>query len=80
MTAVLLLVLSIPLALVLALGSTEAAVTIRIYAVALGLDAVVFGAAASLVIRAAVRAARGEIFSLPVVTPICERLFSLSRH
>lgn len=77
LTAVLLVVLSIPLGLVLMMGGPEAAITIRIYAVALILDALVFGAAAVLVIGAAVRAARGEIFSLPVVTPICERLFSL---
>lgn len=77
---VLLLVLSIPLGLVLALGGPEAAVTIRIYAVALVLDAVVFGAALVLVVGAALRAARGEIFSLPLVTPLCERLFSVRRR
>jgi uncharacterized membrane protein len=74
-TLALLFMLAIPLFIVLALGGPAAGVTIAIYGVALVVDVVVFGVLAWIVVRCAVRAARGELFSIPLITRISERLF-----
>lgn len=74
MTVALFLVLAVPLAIVIALGGPDATETIRIYVAALVLDVVAFGAAGILVIVAALRASRGEMFTLPILAPLIERL------
>lgn len=70
-----LLTLALPLGIVLALGGPGDGPTIAIYVVAMVLDIVVFAAAASVSIRCALRASRGELFSVPLVTQLSERLF-----
>ena len=67
--------LALPLAVVLALGGPAASVTILIYAVALVVDFVVFVAAAALLIWCAMRASRGQLFSVPYVSRLSERIF-----
>lgn len=71
--------LALPLALVLALGGPPATQTIQIYVVALILDTAYFIAACVVVIRAALRASRGELFMIPIITPLSERLFAKRR-
>ena len=74
--AVVFVMLALPLALVLALGGPPIDRTIQIYIVFMILDVVVFSVAAYVVIHAAMRASRGELFMLPLVTALGERLFA----
>jgi len=74
-SVLLFLALALPLGVVFALGGPAASVTITIYAVALVVDIIVFGAAAALLIRCAMRASRGQLFSVPYVTRFSERIF-----
>ena len=74
-TVVFFLALALPLGIVLALGGPGDGPTIVIYVVAMVLDFVVFVAAAWVSIWCALRASRGELFSLPIVTQLAERLF-----
>ena len=68
-------VLALPLVLFVVLGGPPETLTIEIYAAALVIDVVVFAAAAFIVIGSAVRASHGELFSIPLITPLSERLF-----
>jgi hypothetical protein len=72
---VLFVMLALPFALVVALAAPET-VTIEIYAAALVLDTIVFVGAAFIVITSAIRASHGELFMLPFITPLSERLFA----
>ena len=74
-TLALFLALALPLGIVLALGGPAASVTIAIYMVALIVDFIVFSAAAALLIWCAMRASRGQLFSVPYVTRLSERIF-----
>jgi uncharacterized membrane protein len=74
-SAIFLLALALPLGIVLALGGPGDRPTIAIYVVAMVLDFVVLLAAAWVSVRCALRASRGELFSLPLVTQLSERLF-----
>ena len=67
--------LALPFVLVIALGGPPVERTLQIYTVALVLDAIVFSAAGVIVVRAAMRASRGELFMLPLITALGERLF-----
>lgn len=78
-TLVILVLLALPLSVVLALGPGDGA-TILIYAVALVLDAVAFGIIAWLCVHCAIRASRGQLFSIRYVAPLGERLFRRREH
>jgi uncharacterized membrane protein len=69
------LVLALPLVAVLAIPSISAGATIALYAVGIVADAVIGIGALVVSARYAARAGRGELFSIPVVTPIVERWF-----
>ncbi|MBV8423716.1 MAG: hypothetical protein JO349_00885 [Candidatus Eremiobacteraeota bacterium] len=71
--------LALPLVLVLALGGPPVGETIAIYAVALVIDVAYFVAAMVVVIQSALRASRGELFMLPVISSLSERLFARRR-
>lgn len=73
------IVLALPLLVVIAVPSISTGATIAVYGV--GLLADVVGGIAWLVIglRFAVRAARGELFSIPLVTPIVDRWLPVDR-
>jgi hypothetical protein len=73
------ILLALPLVVVLALGGPPTGETIAIYAVALVADIVYFIGSCVIVIRAAVRASRGELFMIPFITPLSERLFAPRR-
>ncbi|HEY1727556.1 MAG TPA: hypothetical protein VGG22_04150 [Candidatus Baltobacteraceae bacterium] len=68
-------VLALPLVLFVILGGPPETLTIEIYSAALVVDIIVFAAAAFIVISSAVRASHGELFSIPLITPLSERLF-----
>ena len=74
MTLALFFLLAVPLVVVIGLGGPDATETIRIYVAALVIDVLAFGAAGVLVVVAALRASRGEMFTLPIVTALSERL------
>jgi hypothetical protein len=73
----LIVLLAAPLVLVMSLGGPGlgSELTIRIYVVGMLADAVTLGTAAFAAVSSAVRAARGELFSIPLVTPLSRRLF-----
>ena len=73
------IVLALPLLAVLAVPSISAGATITVYGV--GLLADMAAAIAWLVIglRFAARAARGDLFSVPLVTPIVDRWLPVDR-
>jgi uncharacterized membrane protein len=77
LTASFFALLSVPLFLVLLLGgpALSSTATIRLYAVAMIADIVVLGISAFLIVGAALRASRGELFTIPLVTPLSRRLF-----
>lgn len=77
--AVLLVVFALPLLLFVALGGPPETQTIEMYAVAMILDVIVFTAAGFIVISSAIRASHGELFTLPVITALSERLFQRRR-
>ena len=79
-TLVLLALMVLPLAIVFGGGGLGDTNTIRIYTVALVLDFVVLVAGISASVYAAVRASRGEIVTLPLVTSLSERLFRPRRR
>ncbi len=70
-------VLAVPLIAVIGFPALSSQVTIDIYGVALSVD---IAAAIGFVVcaaRYAARAARGELFSIPLVTPLVDALFRL---
>ena len=69
------MVLALPLVLYVVLGGPSETLTIEIYAAAIVIDLIVFSVAAFFVISAAIRASHGELFSIPMITPLSERLF-----
>jgi uncharacterized membrane protein len=76
---VLFIALALPLALFVVLGGPPETLTIEIYSAALVIDLIVFSTAAFIVISSAIRASHGELFSIPLITPLSERLFSRMR-
>ena len=81
LTAGFFVLLALPLVLVVALGgpALSSTVTIRLYMAAMVLDVVALGISAFLMIGAALRASRGELFTIPFVTPLSRRLFARRR-
>ncbi len=72
--------LAFPLVVVLAVPSISPSATIAVYSIGLAAD-VAFGLIFILVaIRLAARAAQGELFSLPLVTPIVDRWLRVDRR
>ena len=73
--------LAVPLFLVLVLGgpALSSAATIRLYAVAMVADIVALGISVFVIVAAALRASRGELFTIPIVTPLSRRLFARRR-
>jgi uncharacterized membrane protein len=72
-------VLALPLLAVLAIPAISTGATIAVYAAGLAADVAVGVGLLIVGIRYAARAARGELFSIPLVTPLVERWFRLDR-
>jgi hypothetical protein len=74
------LVLALPLLAVLAIPGISTGATIAVYAAGLVADAAVGIGLVVVGARYAARAARGELFSIPVVTPMVDRCFRIKRQ
>lgn len=66
-------VLALPLVAVIAVSTLSNEATIAVYGVGLAADVAVAGAWVVVGLRYAARAARGELFAIPVVTAIADR-------
>jgi uncharacterized membrane protein len=73
-------VLALPLIAVLAIPAISTGATIAVYTAGLVADVVVGIGLLVVGIRCAARAARGELFSIPIVTPVVECLFRPGRR
>jgi uncharacterized membrane protein len=72
-SAAYLVLLALPLVVVLVVPALTAGATIAIYSVGLVVDLVVALVLVVIGWRYAARAARGDLFSIPLVTPIVDR-------
>lgn len=73
----LLVVLALPLLTVILIPTISAAATITVYTVGLIGDVIAGAALILIAVRYSARAARGELFAIPLVTPIVDRCFRL---
>jgi uncharacterized membrane protein len=74
-----LVLMALPLIAVIVQPGISTGATVLVYAVGLALDAIVFVALAVLACSYAARAGRGELFTIPVVSPLADRLFTIRR-
>jgi uncharacterized membrane protein len=74
-----LIVLAIPLAIVIGFSSISTGATVLVYGIGLTVDLIVFVALVALTLGYSSRAARGELFSIPVVSALADRVFRLHR-
>ena len=79
-TFALIVCMIVPLVLVLGFGGLGDTATIRIYGVALIVDTAILVGGGAAAIYAAVRAGRGDIVTLPLITPLAEQLFRPRRR
>lgn len=75
----LLVILSFPLIAVMSIPEISTGATIGVYTAGLIVDAIAGSFAVVLAMRFSSRAARGELFAIPLVTPIVDRVFRLPR-
>jgi uncharacterized membrane protein len=73
------IVLAFPLIAVIAVPSLSTGATIELYAAGLVADAIVGIGWLLVGLRYSARAARGELFSIPIVTPIVDRWLRLKQ-
>ena len=74
-----LVVMALPLLIVIAESGISTGMTEGVYSVGLVLDVIVFGGLTVLAFSYAARSARGELFAIPVVSPIADRIFTIHR-
>jgi uncharacterized membrane protein len=74
-----LVLMALPLIAIVADPAISTGATVLVYAVGLGLDAIVFVALAILAFSYAARAGRGELFTIPLISPLADRLFTIRR-
>ncbi|MFN2459847.1 MAG: hypothetical protein ABR591_04030 [Candidatus Velthaea sp.] len=74
-----LVLLALPLAVVIAVPGVSTGATVGVYVAGLLLDLAGAVFLFAVGVRAYGRAARGELFELPLVTPIVDRFFRLPR-
>ncbi len=78
-SVVMCLVLAFPLVVVIAVPAISTSATIAVYGVGLIVDIVAGIAFVVVALTFAARAGRGELFSIPLVTPIVDRWFGIKR-
>lgn len=74
-----LVLMAIPLVIVISDTTISTGATVWVYAVGIVADAVAFVGLAICAFTYAVRAGRGELFTIPIVSPIADRIFTLRR-
>jgi hypothetical protein len=72
-------VMALPLLVVLADGGISTGTTVSVYAAGLLLDAIVFVVLTVLAFSCAARAGRGELFAIPIVSFIADRVFRVGQ-
>jgi uncharacterized membrane protein len=73
------ILLALPLIIVIADASISTGMTEWVYTAGLVADAIVFVILMVLAFSYAARAARGELFTIPLISPIADRLFTIRR-
>jgi uncharacterized membrane protein len=71
--------LAVPLFIVIGVPSISTGATVVVYAIGLLADLVAFVALVAVTLGCASRASRGELFAIPVVSAIADRVFRLRR-
>jgi hypothetical protein len=74
-----LVLFALPLIVVIGWPSISTAATVWVYAAGIALDAVAFVVFVARSLSYAGRASRGELFSIPLVSALADRLFRLRR-
>ena len=74
-----LIVLALPLIVVIADATISTGATLTVYAVGIVLDLIVFVGLTVLAFSYAARAGRGELFTIPLISPLADRLFARHR-
>jgi uncharacterized membrane protein len=72
-------VLALPMIVVIADAAISTSLTVWVYTAGLALDAIVFVGLTVLAFSYAARAGRGELFTIPLVSPVADRLLRV-RH
>lgn len=78
-SAGLIAVLALPLAIVIGVSGISTGTTISVYTAGLIADVIAGLTYVFFALRYSTRAARGELFSIPLVTPLVDRFFRLQR-
>jgi uncharacterized membrane protein len=73
------ILLALPLIIVIADASITTGMTVGVYTAGLVADAIVFIMLMVLAFSYAARAGRGELFTIPVVSAIADRVFTIRR-
>jgi len=71
--------LALPLIVVISDAGISTGMTVWIYTAGLVLDAIVFVVLTVLAFSYAARAGRGELFTIPVISALADRLFTIHR-
>ncbi len=71
--------MALPLLIVVADGGISTGATVGLYSVGLLIDAIVFIVLAILAFSYAARAGRGELFTIPIVSSLADRVFTIRR-
>ncbi len=71
--------LALPLIIVISDAGISTGMTVGIYTAGLVLDAIVFVLLTVLAFSYAARAGRGELFTIPVISTLADRLFTIHR-
>jgi uncharacterized membrane protein len=74
-----LVLMALPLLVVIADAGISTGMTVGIYAAGMLLDTIVLIALVVLAFSYAARAGRGELFTIPVISAIADRIFTLRR-
>jgi len=78
-TAGFLLLMAVPLLVVIADAQISTGATVAVYSVGLVLDLIAFVALLARAVSYAARAGRGELFTIPLISPISDRVFTIRR-
>lgn len=74
-----LIVMALPLIVVIGFAGISTGATVGLYSAGLLLDLIAFVAIAVLAFSYAARAARGELFTIPLVSAVADRIFTIRR-
>ncbi len=72
-------VMALPLLVVIVDADISTGTTLAVYWAGLVLDVLAFGAFAVAAVTYAARAGRGELFTIPLISPLSDRVFTMRR-